>query len=279
MGIYYENYQGEKVNFEQFPIVIQDKEKLFTNKWKYNSRTSIKNGGKITKWYKEILELPITLSIFADSEEEYRTVMDKLLKVTEADIYKNQQGKLWVGDYYIHCNVYESEYNEYDELFYSVDKRITIVAEYPFWIKESTYLLRKETSILQNETYLDHPMDFPFDFGYSVLSRVLNNDEAAPINFEATIYGACTDPMFTIGDNIYRVFTQLDTGEYLKINTVKEKVYKVKANGEVVNQFHLRDRDYRIYEKIPVGKSNVTWTGLNGMDITTFAERSEPRWI
>ena len=71
---------------------------------------------------------------------------------------------------------------------------------------------------------------------------------------------------------------RLYIGEYMVIDSRSKKVYKVKNNGEKVNLFHARGRDFYIFEKIPSGIMAVSWSGEFGFDITLLSERSEPVW-
>ena len=71
---------------------------------------------------------------------------------------------------------------------------------------------------------------------------------------------------------------QLETGEYLVINSLSKKIYKVKNDGEQVNQYNLQDRDWYVFQKVASGSHSVSWSGLFGFDITMYERRSEPKW-
>lgn len=124
----------------------------------------------------------------------------------------------------------------------------------------------------------DYPHGYSYDYANGAQNTMLLNEGIADADFEITIYGACVNPMIVIGGHAYSVDTEILTGEYLKINSKEKKVYKVKYDGEVVNQFDFRNREYYIFKKISAGANNVAWSGMFGFDVTLLEERSEPKW-
>lgn len=106
----------------------------------------------------------------------------------------------------------------------------------------------------------------------------LLNEAITDADFEMIVYGKCENPEIMIDGQKYIVHCQLGSGEYLVINSLTKKIYKVKNDGEKVNQYHLQDTDWYIFQKISSGKHTVSWSGLFGFDITLFERRSEPKW-
>jgi phage-related protein len=151
------------------------------------------------------------------------------------------------------------------------------VTDVKWWIHETITSFR--TDMTSNSGNLNYPFNYPFNFASSSVGKTVSNESYAPSDFEIIIYGACTNPLINIAGHSYGVNCSLETGEYLKIVSITKKIYKVKTNGEIVNQFNLRDRDSYIFEKIPSGENAVTWSGLFGFDVVLLAERSEPKWI
>ena len=96
--------------------------------------------------------------------------------------------------------------------------------------------------------------------------------------YEMVVYGPCENPEILMGSHKYHVNCQLETGEYLVINSLSKKIYKVKNDGEQVNQYNLQDRDWYVFQKIASGSHSVSWSGLFGFDITMYERRSEPKW-
>ena len=98
---------------------------------------------------------------------------------------------------------------------------------------------------------------------------------------EIVFHGACEDPTLIAGGKVYRVYTALEEGEYLTINSIEKTIVKTKANGEKVNEFSRRDRENYIFEKMPAtdGRTLMQWQEGCIVSVRSFTERSEPKWI
>ena len=278
MRIYYKNSRNEIVDFLSDKIAIQEIETLFNFEWEYSSVDSAEFGGKIDDIYKDTEEKEFTLSIFADDEADFDAVCAQILSVFEYDVRMRQPGRLYVGDYYVECYVISAEYTEFEDLMYATDKKFSAVIPYPAWIRETNYDF-VPMDVSENETDLDYSYDYPYDYSNELRQKKIINGNFVPSNFEIIIDGPCIDPMISIGGQIYEVETELENGEYLVINSMKKKVYKVLEDGTQETQFSFRNRDYYIYEKIPEGANNVIWNSDFKFTVTILEERSEPRWI
>lgn len=279
MEIFYINSQNQRLRLDEWPLVLQEPEKLFSHKWSYKSSGGEKNGSKIEKFYKNTAEKSAKVSVFADSKEEYTEAMARFLSICEYDIEQNTAGKLYINDYYLRCYLYAADYSEYDENFYAVEKSVNLISPYPFWINEKTYVFHKITESEQNRTGLDHPFDYPYDFAGTSHDGLVENAGFLSSNFQFKIYGSCENPAVSVGRHTYKVNTVLEAGEYLLIDSLTKKIFKVKRNGEKINEFHLRDSMFDVFQKIPPEDCTITWSGLFGFDLTIFSERSEPSWI
>ena len=274
MDIFYLNNAGKKINMDGFPIAIQDPENLFAYEWDYETKKST-----ITSFTKDVAVKNVTLSIFADSKVEFGEIMNNICAVTEADIISLSPGKLYVNGYYMECYINASEYTEYEEDFYTTDKKVQIVTAHPFWIKEELFSFARITNVIFDSDGLDYDIGYSYDYSNSLVNQKIINNHYAASDFEMTIYGSCENPHISIGAHTYTVAASLITGEFIKINSITKKIYKVKNNGENINLFHYRGRDFNIFEKIPTGILNVAWGGGFGFDIKLLQERSEPEWI
>ena len=79
----------------------------------------------------------------------------------------------------------------------------------------------------------------------------------------------------------YQVFTKLEIGEYLAVDSYDKTIIKTKVNGEEINEFGKRDRQHYIFDKMPVngGNSIIIFEPNSIVSITAYVERSEPKWI
>lgn len=275
MNVSYVNNRGEETVLSQWPIMIQEPETLFSNEWSYETPNI---GNKIVSFNKKMQTKEATVSIFADEEKQYSSIVDNMLSIMERDIYEVSPGKLFVNGCYLSCYVIKRDYEEYEEGFGTTDLKFKVIAEDGSWIEESTTSFGKITNQIYSNDGFDYPYDYKFDYVNSLANQILENPSYAPADFEMIIYGSCSNPTVSIGNNTYVVNDSLITGEYLRINSSKRTIIKKKNNGEEVNGFYLRGRDEWIFEKVPAGNNAVAWSGGFGFDITLFAERSEPKW-
>ena len=213
MEIFYVNSQNQRLRLDEWPLVLQEPEKLFSHKWSYKSFGGEKNGSKIEKFYKNTAEKSAKVSVFADSKEEYTEAMARFLSICEYDIEQNTAGKLYINDYYLRCYLYAADYSEYDENFYAVEKSVNLISPYPFWINEKTYVFHKITESEQNRTGLDHPFDYPYDFAGTSHDGLVENAGFLSSNFQFKIYGPCENPAVSVGRHTYKVNTVLEAGE------------------------------------------------------------------
>lgn len=233
--------------------------------------------GKISSFKKEIKEKTLPVLIKAGSEEEGLRIKNELFEIAEKDVLKKSHGKIVLGDYYLKCFIIGSKKKNYliDKGYLEVE--LKIATDYQMWTKETTTAY-KAGAVATTGKNKDYPHDYSYDYANGSQNKTLLNEGLADADFEITIYGACMNPMIVIGGHSYNVNTELLTGEYLKINSKEKKIYKVKYDGEVVNQFNLRNREYYIFKKISAGANNVSWSGMFGFDVTLLEERSEPKW-
>ena len=106
----------------------------------------------------------------------------------------------------------------------------------------------------------------------------ITNDAPDASPFVAVIYGPAINPYFYVGDLQYIVYTNVQQGEYLTIDTQKKKVYRTTVSGQTINEFNNRGKTTSIFEPIPEGVQKVVWPATFGMSLTLLKERSEPVW-
>ena len=212
------------------------------------------------------------------SKQEYKDNINQLFETLELDCLKESPGKLYFGDYYIQCLFLScKKKNKYLNVNKSVSS-FSVLINSENWIKETSYYIKPYMTGIEDTNGGDYEYDYPHDYARKIPTKRIVNDGIEGVNFELTVYGPCENPTITIGKNVHRVNASLATGEYMKVNSIVKKVYKVKNNGEHVNLFHLRDREYDVFAKIEPGINETPWDGTFGFDITIMEERSEPRW-
>lgn len=265
----YVNSKGDVIQFGERPFYINEND-LRDFAWGYETY-----GDKITRYTRTITEKNLPIYIY--DTENYQDSFNHLCDVFEYDVINNARGKLYIGDYYLLCNFIESKKSDYTRTEGYISNQYKLVTDVKWWIKETITSFR--TDMTSNDGNGNYPYNYPFDYASSAIGKKISNESYETSDFEIIVYGSCSNPSIAIAGHLYNVECSLETGEYLKINSITKKIYKVKVNGEIVNQFNLRDRDSNVFEKIPSGENAVTWSGLFGFDVVLLAERSEPKWI
>ncbi|MGN0339529.1 MAG: hypothetical protein ACI4D0_03435 [Lachnospira sp.] len=277
-SIKYVNSINKVIEFGKMPYFANENE-LRNFKWDYSSVN-----GRITSFSKGIVEKDLKVVIYSTKESEAYNARNELFETLEYDVINNVRGKLYIGNYYLNCNLVASDKENYTPSKRRCDLDLTIVTDTPYWFLERSFNFRSssygsEADQLDYGVFNDFPVSFPMDFQNSMIVNELINPNFIDSNFELRIYGACENPSVNINDNIYRVYTTLLYGEYLVINSKEKKIYKVESDGTIVNEFNNRDRDNYIFTKVPTGTCKVTYENVSAFDITLYEERSEPKWI
>lgn len=267
----YKNHMNEELRFGEGSIYANSND-LHDFAWSVTSKNN-----RITGFDRGIVTKTVPVVIKCTSEEAGTVIRNMLFEYAEKDVLSMQYGKISIGDYYLKCYVTGSKKTDY-----LVDKSLMKVSlgistDIPYWIKETKNIFRplKESKTGKN---LDFNFDFPFDFYNGMSNMALLNEAITDADFEMVVYGPCENPEILIGSHKYHVNCQLETGEYLVINSLSKKIYKVKNDGEQVNQYNLQDRDWYVFQKVASGSHSVSWSGLFGFDITMYERRSEPKW-
>lgn len=273
MIIRYVNSEGVEVilNKEPYKVLVSD----LTD---YDN-VEIESNGKIAGFVKEITERKLNIDIISSSKETTQELCNKLNAVFEKDIYNDVAGKIYINDYYMRCFIKSCKKSKRGNgVIRSYE--YTLITDYPFWIKETTYQYLAEPPEAVKYTDLETGImfpEFPFDFAPVRGEKILGNQSFTDSNFIMTIYGFVESPQVSIAGHPYRVGTTVYEGERLVIDSKKGTVKKIGRLGEVVDCYNARQKDYSVFQKIPPGLNVFQWSGGFGIDITLFDERSEPK--
>lgn len=274
MIIRYANSEGVEVILNKEPYKV-----LMSDLTDYDN-VEIESNGKIVGFIKEIAERKLNIDIISSSKETTQELCNKLNEVFEKDIYNDIAGKIYIDDYYMRCFIKSCKKSKRGNgVIRSYE--YTLITDYPFWIKETTYQYLAEPPEAVKYTDLENGImfpEFPFDFAPVRGEKILENQSFTDSNFIMTIYGFVESPQVSIAGHPYRVETTVYEGERLVIDSKKGTVKKIGRLGEVVDCYNARQKDYSVFKKIPAGLNVFQWSGGFGIDITLFDERSEPKW-
>ncbi len=267
----YTNHRNEVLEFGKGKLFVNEND-LHNFAWAVTSKND-----RISGFKKGIVSKTIPVILKCDSAEEGLALRNKLFEVMEKDVLAVKHGTLSIGDYYLKCYVTESKKSEYllDKGYMRISLKIS--TDFPYWIKETPSTFNYGAG--SEGTNLDFNRDFPSDYTSNLLGKKLNNTDFVESNFRIVIYGTCEQPEITVAGHLYSVDVSIAANEYLTIDSVKKTVVLKHTDGSTTNCFKLRNRDSYIFQKMPVGVSDVAASGQFKFDIVLLEERSEPKWI
>lgn len=267
--IRYKNNINEVSEFGTKELFINDMD-LFDFSWQYDT-----DFGKVGNFRRDIQEKEMLISIYGESKKKANSNKNEVFEIFEKDVLMNRPGELWVGDYYLNCYVVESSVSAYYRQGNYLSKGITIITDTPVWTKETTYNFYIQD---EQDEHGFYPYDYPYDYSNNLNVQSVTNNHYANSNFEMVIYGPALNPTIFIKGHPYTIHTDLLSGEYLTINSKNKTIIKTKNNGELVNEFNRRNKEYSVFKLIEQGQSAVSWNKEFNFDLTIFTERSEPLW-
>lgn len=275
MEIYYQNSAGKRLYLDRGAYKMLAKSSLWDYEWNYS--TNNYNGRPQMSNRRKSAKRNMSIVVSAGTVAECMQKLSELSELFDTDVITGTAGRIYVDSGYLKCYVIKSTKSEKYIQTRKTTVNFDVLPDGEKWIYESKYTFQpQEASDSGNN--MDYSHDYPFDYYYGMSNRILLNEAISDADFELTVYGPCENPEILIGSHKYRVNGQLETGEYLVINSLSKKIYKVKNDGEQVNQYNLQDRDWYVFQKIVSGSHSVSWSGLFGFDVTLYERRSEPKW-
>lgn len=260
MIAYYENSKGEILNLTKAPFRTVEAD-WFDSAWEESDSG---------------YEKTVNIDVFG-KRAEFAQNMEQLYSILAVDAEEGTYGKLYVNDTFLRCRIQSSTKDSWKGYVYA-EAELTFIAPELSWVTEVTrqFSPRSEAS---GPGGLDFPYDHPFDFADEDLGvATWEIDHVRSSEFQLIMYGPCTNPYVLINNHAYAVYTDLEDGEYLIIDSRSSTVYKYLSNGTVENLFHDRGLADSVFEPIPSGLLRINWSGAFGFDLTLFLERREARW-
>lgn len=262
----YINHYGEEINFGEKGLYINESD-LHDYEWSYDIvNKKVVNLDNETKKPK--------IDVFATGENR-KELANRLFEVVNKDVLENEAGRIVIGDYYLEGYFVAKENSKYSS-GKVIKMTLTYVAPNK-WMKKTTFSYMPEESTTSED--LDYPHDYPHDYKMHRSTKPIVNDGYRPCDFEIVFYGAQETPTIIINGHTYQVYTTLQAGEYLIVNSLEKTIRKVLNDGTIQNVFNRRNKDSYIFEKIAVGKATVIRDTDARLDITLIEQRSEPKWI
>lgn len=280
MNFYYENSNGRKIDLNQPPFIGIKSNDLFSYDWDYI--TQGQSVQKIVKFEKTMVKKNFQVLISGQTERLYAGNLELFLQLTDVDINNLQMGKLWIDDYYLEGYIIASKKKKRYLNTVKTLIDLTIICEKGNWQSEELWRFRQDHTEDEGEQYTGYGIVYPYDYNYDYSApfgkNTIVNESYFDTDFEITFYGALEEPEITIGGNLYHIYYELGADDYLKINSKTKTATVVRYNGDKVNVFNYRDREWNIFEKIKGGGNLVIKPRNAIVDVKLFYERSEPKW-
>lgn len=271
MELYYINSKNEKLDFMQAPYLIKNIDGLRNYEWNFQEEN-----GRITRFTKNICQIPISVNVLADTKEEYCEACNRFYSITEHDVISNQRGSLFYNGQYCPCNLITSNKVDWNMGIDFAILDVTFVTDNPVWTTET--MQEFHVSAVTAGSTKKYPYRYPYRYSSNAGTGYLVNDNFTDSNFMLRIYGPVSSPKITIGGYSYCIYDSVAQGEYIRANSRDNTIVKVSESGVETNIFHKRQKDTKFFKKISPGMLEVDWTGTYPFDITLYKERSEPVW-
>ena len=248
----YKNHMNEVLDFGAGKLFINEND-LHDYSWDVTSKNN-----RISNFKRGIITKTIPIIMKVDSVAEGIQLRNKLFEVFEKDVLSQKHGKIIIGDYYLNCFVTSNVKSDYliNNGYMKINVKIT--TDIPHWIRENTTRFNYATSGELGKS-LDYNRDFPHDYSSNLNVTRLNNTNFVPSNFLINIYGACDNPVITVGGHDYAVNVSLSATDYLTIDSINKTIVKTTETGGTENCFNLRDKNSYIFEKMPISFYSVTF--------------------
>lgn len=268
----YTNHLGEVITFGDFPYFANQSD-LRDYQWEYDTDITKFDRGVVTKTLKICL---------VGTEESATRAKDTLYEIFEKDVLAMQKGTFTIGEYKMNAFVYGSKKSNYLTSKHMLVVDLAVVTDTPQWKteKDFRFTANTETEVIEYGRNYTETRGYNYGYSHSRLDARIDNDSFFKCGFKMVIYGAVTNPVITIGDNLYRVDVTVGTGEYLEIiSDGTTKTITCHRSGNVKEDcFAKRYKKQSVFAKIETGVNQVDWDNTFAFDVTLLAERSEPKW-
>ena len=286
MDFYYVNNRGDRIDLSDYPYIFQEGNLL---NWTYSYSTDSLATRDVTYGYKMAAKtIPVKVAVLCDyaiqleeRKEQWKEAVDHLADVVQADVIDGKDGRLYTDTgFYLSCKIIGSEKTDWRMGLPIMFNTLTVLSDNPVWIREETKEFFSQSEVPAPENgFLDYEYDYEYD--YTAQKIGISDwyiDHYQANEFKMTIFGPCVNPRILVNGYPYEVFDTLEAGEYIVIDSRDNSVVKHLVNGTTQNVYDLRAKDQSVFEPIPSGYLNISWSGTFGFEITLYIERGEPRW-
>lgn len=206
---------------------------------------------------------------------------DDFRRCADTDMQKGTPGTICVNDWSQRCFVVASEVDGIGDDFFAA--KLTFILLDGVWRRGTTTAFVPVQGSADYE-FLDLPHDLPYDLGVTPPRRYAVNSGHSGSPAKFVVYGPAVNPSVRLAGNLYQVDVTVPDGGYMDIDPLRRTVTVVDADGATMDAFSKAHRgsgagsgEY-IFERVPVGTSEISWDNSFGFDLTLYEEEGEPAW-
>lgn len=206
---------------------------------------------------------------------------DAFRRCADTDMHEGTPGTIYVNDWFQRCFVVASEADCIGDDFFAA--KLTLVLLDGVWRRGTTtaFVLVQGSA---DYGFLDLPYDLPYDLGVTPPQQYAVNPGYSSSPAKFVVYGPAVNPSVRLAGNRYQVDVTVPEGGYMEIDPLLRTVTVVAADGSTMDAFSKAHRgggagsgEY-IFERVPVGTSEISWDNSFGFDLTLYEEEGEPAW-
>lgn len=206
---------------------------------------------------------------------------DAFRRCADTDMQKGTPGTIHVNGWFQRCFVVASEVDGIGDDFFAA--KLTLVLLDGVWRRGTTKAFVSVQGSADYE-FLDLPHDLPYDLGVTPPQRYAINPGYSGSPAKFVVYGPAVNPSVRLAANLYQVDVTVPDGGYMDIDPLRRTVTVVAADGTTMDAFSKAHRgsgagsgEY-IFERVPVGTSEISWDNSFSFDLTLYEEEGEPAW-
>lgn len=206
---------------------------------------------------------------------------DAFRRCADTDMQKGTPGTIHVNGWFQRCFVVASEVDGIGDDFFAA--KLTLVLLDGVWRRGTTTAFVSVQGSADYE-FLDLPHDLPYDLGATPPQQYAINPGYSGSPAKFVVYGPAVNPSVRLAGNLYQVDVTVPDGGYMDIDPLRRTVTVVAADGTTMDAFSKAHRgsgagsgEY-IFERVPVGTSEISWDNSFGFDLTLYEEEGEPAW-
>lgn len=206
---------------------------------------------------------------------------DAFRRCADTDMQNGTPGTIYVNDWFQRCFVVASEVDGVGDDFFTA--KLTLVLLDGVWRRGTTTAFVPVQGSA-NYGFLDLPHDLPYDLGTTPPPQYAINPGYSGSPAKFVVYGPAVNPSVRLAGNLYKVDVTVPEGGHMDIDPLRRTVTVVAADGSTMDAFSKAHRgsgagsgEY-IFERVPVGTSEISWDNSFGFDLTLYEEEGEPAW-